>query len=55
MDECWGGATRRDGLPLRLDSRSITVSRCFKADRLGAIARGAASKSRAIRMKEPGD
>ena len=55
MDHCLGGATRRDGPPLPLDSRSNTVSRSLKADRVGAMARKGASKSRATRMKEPGD
>jgi len=53
MDHCLGGATRRDGPPLPLDSRSN--SRSLKADRVGAMARNGASKSRATRMKEPGD
>ena len=51
MDQCWGGI--RAGLRPRLKARSNTG--CLKADRVGAMARKGATKSRATSTKEPGD
>ena len=52
---CLGGISRRAGLPLPLKARSNPVSQSLTADRVGAMARKGATKSRATSMKEPGD